>query len=200
MDIELDKFDESVFLTLNGEHYAFLDPLMLTASNKLSLIPLFIFCAIISIGYFKKQKEGYHPYMNYVIILSILSLQFFLCFNILPELFKSLLLIERPCANPELSSSIRLLGIECKNTHHSFFAYKAGLVLCLTTFLFCIIKEGFKAIKWLLVIWCIIVSYSRVYVGAYYPMNILVSDFIGIVIGYLGYRLYIYLRYNLFVI
>ena len=200
MKINLDKFNESVFLTVNGEHYDFLDPLMLLASNKFSFIPIFLLCIYIAIKYFRKQKESYHPYLNYILLFCVLSLQFFLCFNALPAFFKSLFPMERPCSNPEISSIIRLLGTDCTPTPHSFFGYKSCLVFCFTSFVFFTIKEGFKWLKFCLVIWCLIVSYSRVYVGAHYPINILVSDAIGFLIGYVGYRFYYYLRYNLFVI
>ncbi|MEO8761504.1 MAG: phosphatase PAP2 family protein [Bacteroidia bacterium] len=200
MTTDFDKLDESVFLKLNGWHHEFLDLLMLTASNKFSFIPLFILCIIITVRYFKKQKEGYHPYINYLLLISVLSLQLILCFNILPAVFKNFFPMERPCSNPDLVSFIRLLGTDCSPTPHSFFGYKSCLVFCFTSFLFFTVKEGYIGLKVLLVIWCLIVSYSRIYVGAHYPINILLSDIIGAFIGYLGYRFYIYLRYNLFVI
>ena len=200
MNIGIDKFNESVFLRVNGEHHEFLDPLMLTASNKFSFIPIFLLCTFVAIRYFKKQKEAYHPYVNYLLLVGVLSLQFVLCFNVLPDVFKSLFQMERPCSNPEIAGLVRLLGTDCKPTAHSFFSYKACLVLCFTSFVFFTIREGFKWLKLILIVWCVIVSYSRVYVGAHYPINILVTDFIGILIGYIGYRFYLYLRYNLFVI
>jgi len=200
MDLSIDKLNKSIFLALNGEHSDYLDPLMLTASNKFSFIPIFLLCTYVAIRYFRKQKEGYHPYINYILLFGVLSLQFFFCFNVLPAFFKSFFPMERPCSNPEISSFVRLLGTSCTPTPHSFFGYKSCLVFCFTSFLFFTIKEGFRGLKFLLVIWCCIVSYSRIYVGAHYPMNIILSNLIGIGVGYLGYRLYLYLRYNLFVI
>ncbi len=200
MENNINQLDKSLFLKLNGEHHQVLDLIMSLASNKLTLIPVFLVCSYVVIKYFKRQKETYHPSINYIVLVSILCLQFVLCFYILPDIFKSLFNMPMPCANPEIAEFVRLVDTTCKETAHSFFSYRACLVLCFTSFLFFIIKDGFWGIKWLLVIWCLLVSYSRVYVGAYFPTNILLSNIIGIVLGYLGYRFYFYLRYNLLVI
>jgi undecaprenyl-diphosphatase len=196
----IDKLDEKLFLTLNSNHHAVLDYIMLFASNLLSFIPVFILCAFISIKYFKQQDDGYHPYFNLILLITILVTQYFVCRYLLEDVFKNLYYRDRPCENPDISSVIRLLGRNCNVQNHSLFAFKPCLIFCITSFLFFTIKQGFRGFKLLLVVWSLLVAYSRIYVGAHYPINVLVSGVTGIFMGYFISRFYFYLKYKLFVI
>ena len=200
MNFALDKLDENLFLALNGKHYGVLDYIMLMASSLTAFIPVFLVSTYIIIKYFRKQDDHYHTFINISLLISVLIIQYFVCRYLLNDVFKSLFYRDRPCGNPAISALVRMLGRDCNPDNHSLFAYKACLIFCITSFLFFTIKEGFKSIKWLLVIWSLLVAYSRVYVGSHYPANILISVTTGIALGYLMNRLYLYLKYSLFVI
>ena len=201
MDISvIDKLDENLFLTLNGTHHAILDYVMLIASNLLSFIPVFLLCAFIAIKYFKQQDDGYHPYLNLILLITILIIQYFVCRYLLENIFQILYYRDRPCENPDISSLVRLLGSNCNPQNHSMFSYKPCLIFCITSFLFFTIKQGYRGFKFVLVFWALLVAYSRIYVGAHYPMNVLVSGITGILMGYFISKFYFYLKYKLFVI
>jgi undecaprenyl-diphosphatase len=61
-------------------------------------------------------------------------------------------------------------------------------------------NETFKWVKVLLILWAIFVSYSRIYLGAHYPVNVMVSACSGVLIGYLGFRIYYYIKDSILVI
>jgi undecaprenyl-diphosphatase len=194
------KIDESLFLILNGNHHGVLDYLMLVVSNLLSFIPVFLICIYVAIKYLRARDDHYYTFINISLLVVVLIAQYFLCRYLLQDVFKDLLGRERPCANPSISSYIRLLGVECKTTPHSYFGYKTCLMFCLSSFLFFTIKEGFKGFKFVLILWSFLVAYSRIYIGVHYPMDVLVSAVIGILSGYLINRIYSYIKFDLLVI
>ena len=46
---------------------------------------------------------------------------------------------------------------------------------------------------WILLLWAVIVSYSRIYLGVHYPGDVLTGMLIGAVLGYLASLLHKYL-------
>jgi undecaprenyl-diphosphatase len=194
------KIDESLFLALNGNHHGVLDYLMIAASNLLMFIPVFIISTFIVIKYMRNNDSHYYTLMNTALILFVIVIQYFLCRYLLNETFRALFTRERPCLNPNISSFVRMLTNDCKTTLQPCFSYKVCLMFCLSTFLFFTVKEGFKGFKVLLILWSILVAYSRIYVGDHYPLSIVLSVAVGIVSGYLISGIYQYIKYDLLVI
>ncbi|MCK0203125.1 phosphatase PAP2 family protein, partial [Ornithobacterium rhinotracheale] len=50
----------------------------------------------------------------------------------------------------------------------------------------------FRALSIFLIIWAVFVSYSRIYIGVHYPLDILVGAFFGGIIGYAVYKVFLY--------
>ena len=202
MDLSaIDKLDESLFLMLNSKHHAILDYVMLIAGNLFSFVPVFLLCAFITIKYFKQRDHSYHPYLNLILLVTILVIQYFICRYLLENVFQILYYRDRPCENPDISSLVRLLDNQsCNPKNHSLFSYKSCLIFCITSFLFFTIKQGYRGFKFILIIWTLLVAYSRIYVGAHYPMNVVVSGITGIIMGYFISKFYFYLKYKLLVI
>lgn len=200
MNLSINKFDENLFLALNGTHQEILDYIMLTASSLFSFIPVFLCSAYFAVKYIKKQNDHYYTFINIVLLISILTIQFFICRYFLESIFKVFAYRDRPCENPDISSFVRLLNRDCNVTNHSFFSYKSCLIFSITSFLFFTIKEGFRGFKIVLIFWAFLVAYSRIYVGSHYPLNVLISAITGIVAGYLIGKLYAYLKNDLLVI
>ena len=133
----IDKLDENLFLTLNGSHHAVLDYVMLIASNLLSFIPVFLVCAFITIKYFKQQDDGYHPYLNLILLVTILIIQYFVCRYLLENIFQILYYRDRPCENPDISSLVRLLGkSSCNPQNHIPKLYRYNLIDFLLCYIF----------------------------------------------------------------
>ncbi len=196
----LKKIDESLFLILNGNHQSVLDYLMLTASNVLSFIPVFLLSVFIAVKYIRKQDDHYYTFINIALVLLIIVAQYIICRYLLNDMFKSFISRERPCLNPNISSFVRMLNNDCKSTLQPFFSYKTCLMFCLCSFLFFTVKKGFRGFKVILVLWSLLVAYSRIYVGDHYPLSVLISIITGIASGFIIYRLYYYIKYDLLVI
>jgi undecaprenyl-diphosphatase len=194
------KVDETLFLILNGNHHNVLDYLMLIASNLLSFIPVFLLSTFIIIKYLRDNDDHYYTFINIGLIIVFLTIQYFVCRYLINEMFKTFFTRERPCLNPNISSFVRLLGKDCKTTLQPIFSYKTCLMFCLSSFLFFTIKQGFKGFKILLILWSLLVAYSRIYIGVHYPLSILISVTIGTFAGYIISGIYQYIKYDLLVI
>ncbi|MBS1635326.1 MAG: phosphatase PAP2 family protein [Bacteroidetes bacterium] len=192
------NLNTKIFLTLNGFHSDIMDQIMLAVSNTLLYIPFFIFLIFIARRYFKKQESDYLV-ENTVLLGTILAIQFMVCFFLVPAISGNLVHLERPCHNEAISPFIRLVGESCDSNGH-YFAVRPCLTWLFTSFFFFTMRHHFRLIKWLFVIWSVIVCYSRIYLGVHYPSSVLYASLIGILFGYLGSKLYFYLKYNVLVL
>jgi len=194
------KIDENLFLLLNGNHKSVLDFLMLFASNLASFVIVFLVCIYVSIKYSKGRYEHYYTFLNTFLIVFLIVFQFFLSYYLLDGLIKDLFYRDRPCMNPNISSFVRLLDDTCNPNNRSPFAVRVFLMVSLSSFFLFIIKSGFKGFKFVLILWSLLVAYSRIYLGDHYPLNVLISAAIGVALGFLISKLYSYLKNDLLVI
>lgn len=190
--------DKNLFLFLNGKHHPVLDHFMSFSSNFFSCLAIYIILIYIS---YKFLKKTYNPYLELKIALLFvfLILETILCWGILPSVFPSIINRVAPCHDPEVSSFIHLIGDNCIDKY-GFFAQRACLTFAISTFLFYAFADMQKWLKYLLILWALIVAYSRIYLGAQFPLNVLVSSALGLGIGYITYRLYYYINNSVLVI
>jgi undecaprenyl-diphosphatase len=192
MDFDLLAIDRDVFLFLNGKHNDFWDIVMYWASRLELWVPLaFLFSYVLIKNFNVENKTGL--ILN-VFLISVLAIfHFVICVKIMPAFFENFVQRERPCYDVDLSTLVHLVGGDCSE-HFGFFAPRSCLAFSIVTFLFFSIHDKHKWFKGLLFLWALFVSYSRIYVGAHYPGNILVSALIGVFIGFLLYRIFFYIK------
>ena len=89
----------------------------------------------------------------------------------------------RPCNNPNLASSARLLLHDC-GVGYSFVSSHAANHFAIATFIwFFIPVNKKKASALILFLWASSIALSQVYVGVHYPADILAGALLGIAIG-----------------
>jgi undecaprenyl-diphosphatase len=192
------SFDQVLFLYFNGNHSPVLDQVMALVSNAASWIPVYLICVIILLRLIKGMNPS-NFIVNITLVLFSLLCIYWICFDVLPQVFQHVVNRLKPCYDNDISSFVHTVGDVCADKY-GFFAPRACTVFALSTFL-CISFHGtFKWAKLFLIAWALVVSYSRIYVGAHYPMNVVVSASAGILIGYLSFRFYFYIKDSLLVI
>ena len=165
-------FDVQLFLTLNGLHSPFWDPIMVFASGKLTWIPLYL--AIIYYLYRKNQ-------WRFLWILLGVGLAIALADLTSVHLFKNVFQRLRPCHNPDIKEMVNLVTGRCGGKF-GFVSSHAANSFAVATLLLLSVKEKWFTIS--ILVWAAVVSYSRVYLGVHYPGDILVGSILGVCIGF----------------
>ena len=93
----------------------------------------------------------------------------------------------RPCHDPIIQNAVHLVTEGCGGKH-GFASSHAANTFGLAMFLWLLMKPFFRYMA-LMFLWAALVSYSRVYVGVHYPGDILIGGLVGVLTGWVCYRL-----------
>lgn len=91
----------------------------------------------------------------------------------------------RPNNDATINSMLRVLSTP---RSFSFASAHAMNSFATTTFLILTLKKYYKNVGFLL-FWPLLFSYSRIYLGVHYPLDIFAGMVIGVFIGYLFYKI-----------
>lgn len=181
---KLEQFDRDLFLTLNGLHADWLDPVMWWISSIVLWIPLFLFVM------YYAYKKGQIRLM--LILTGGVALCILLSDRISVELFKEVFQRYRPTHNTEIGDLVHTVikpnGEEYRGGMYSFVSSHATNFMSIGTFVFLHLKKYSK--YWsLLFVWVALVAYSRIYLGVHYPADLVCGAMLGATIGGLVYWL-----------
>jgi undecaprenyl-diphosphatase len=177
--MSLNDLDTQAFLWLNSLHNATFDPIMAFVSGKYQWFPMYALIIGSIIWRYKKQSIE----MLLTIILSV-AIADRICSGILKPLVERL----RPCHEPLIQQLVHVVG-DCGG-QFGFCSSHAANSFSLATSLFLLFGKQFPNIKYFY-LWAMIVSYSRIYVGVHYPLDVLTGAGIGVLAAFvcnLGYN------------
>jgi undecaprenyl-diphosphatase len=95
----------------------------------------------------------------------------------------------RPCYNPDLQGMVHI--VRGCGGQYGFASSHASTTFALATSLWLFTRNAFRYV-WIMFGWAALVSYSRIYVGVHYPVDLMVGAFAGMLIAllvYLSFRL-----------
>ncbi len=165
-------WDRELFVTLNnaGADASFLDEFMLAASGTWLWIPLY---ALLIYFLFKhKGLNGTLVGLAWVAVLILISDQSSV--HLFKEVFERL----RPCHEPLLEGQVRLVKSHCGG-QFGFVSSHATNTFGLAVFIGTLLKREMPKLLPLLLLWAALVSYSRIWLGVHYPMDILGGAILG---------------------
>ncbi|MCL1868574.1 MAG: phosphatase PAP2 family protein [Paludibacter sp.] len=165
---QLSTVDTNIFLFLNGLHNAFFDRFMFLTSEKLTWIPLY--AAILFL--FVKNYGTKAFWLAIALILSVVVAD-----QIASGIIKNVVERLRPSRDWSLNGLVHTVNGE-RGGRYGFVSSHAANMFAVAVFTSMVFRQ--RIYSALILIWAVIVSYSRIYLGVHYPGDILGGIIVGI--------------------
>ncbi len=94
----------------------------------------------------------------------------------------------RPCHNENVQGLIRLVKPYCGGKF-SFFSAHASTSMAIAVFCSLLLRKHLKYISYFLIIWALLVGYSRIYIGVHFPFDVLFGFLLGTTAAIILYKL-----------
>jgi undecaprenyl-diphosphatase len=179
---QLVEHDKELFLILNNLGSESWDGFWMFITNKFSSIPLYLFLAYLSFRQFGLKKT---------LLLIVFAALMITATNGLADFFKYGVRRLRPCYDTSVNELMRLVKDSCGGKF-GYFSAHAGNTMAVATFFSILLKRRFRYIGILLLVWAILVAYSRIYIGVHFPFDVFSGMVIGLLFGWLFAKLFIF--------
>jgi undecaprenyl-diphosphatase len=180
---ELLEFDKKILLWLNSFHSPGVDSVMILMTKTIFWLPLYL---LLTYFIFKQLKiEGWF-------VLAAAGLTILLADQITSGFMKPFFARLRPSQEPSLEGIIHLVN-DYKGGRYGFASSHAANTFGIAFLIWRIFKDESRWVS-LIFLWAVVMSYSRIYLGVHYPGDIIVGALIGLVSGWLGFKLFQWLK------
>ncbi|MET4073169.1 phosphatase PAP2 family protein [Hymenobacter sp. UYCo722] len=172
--------DQNLLLAINHAHTTTLDALMTFASNRLVWFPAYALLLGWLVYLFRR-----HAWLLVPLLFAAVGL----ADSITSRLFKPFFARPRPCHDGRLVGLLHLPD-GCGGMF-GFLSSHAANSVALTVFLALVLPAGrFRPLKWGVAAWALLLSYSRVYLAAHYPSDVLGGAIVGALLAWLAATLF----------
>lgn len=171
----INYWDEKAFLWLNSFHLDTLDSIVLQLTQTITWIPLYVVLL-----YFIYRIDS----KSTLWILGGVMLTILLADQVSSGLMKPYFERLRPCHDPRWEGMIHVYG-RCGGLY-GFVSSHAANTFGLATFLTLKLGRKQKAISWLF-LYAIVVSYTRIYLGVHYPLDLFFGALVGVLAAFFSW-------------
>ena len=180
----LDKIDTSILLYLNGFHNEFWDYFMTLYSGRFIWIPFYA-------SFLYVMLRNY-PLKSNILCLVFIALTITLCDQTASALLKPLVERMRPSNldNP-ISAGVHV-AFNYRGGRYGFPSSHAANSWSMAFFAIFLAKR--KKLSIFLLVWAVLMSYTRIYLGVHYPGDLLVGILIGLVWAYICYQIFLHIQ------
>ena len=185
---EILKLDSKLFLFLNNLGTTKFDAFWLSLSKIEANILMYLFLIFLFFHIKKlRPKFLYIFYLLFVIAIMITITD--QGANFFKDSFQRL----RPCYNESISDSLRLVKENCGGKY-GFFSAHASNSFSLAIFFGLLFKNRIRYMIIITTVYASLISYSRIYLGVHFPIDIIVGSSFGIFVGFIIYS-FVYLKF-----
>lgn len=176
----LANFDKDALLFLNSLHAEALDPVMLFLTNKWLWIPMSIL-----IAFFVVKKGGMRRGLFFILCIGLaVAISDQVCSSILRPAVERM----RPSnLNNPISSAVHVVN-NYRGGRYGFPSAHASTSISIVIMLALYFKRRLVTLG--LVLWALMLCYTRIYLGVHYPGDIVVGGTIGTLSGVCCHKLY----------
>ena len=172
--------DQRLLLAANRAHSPALDALMTFAANRNVWFPAYALLAGWLVWHFRGRAWRLLPLLGAAVALAD---------SITSRLFKPFFGRLRPCHAPALAGRLHLPD-GCGGPF-GFLSSHAANSVALAVFLLLVLPAGrFRALKIGVFLWAALLSYSRIYLGAHYPSDVLGGAAVGALLAWGAARVF----------
>lgn len=175
---QLAELDRELFLFLNNLGNPTWDDFWNFVTNKWASIPFYALLL-----FFIYDALGWKKTLVTLVLVALVIT----CTDQLANVFKDYFERQRPCRQEGVMEATRIVADYCGR--FGYFSAHAASSSALAVYLGSILRPYWKNIFPVLIFWAALVSYSRIYVGVHYPGDVLTGILIGIILGFLFYKL-----------
>ena len=179
----LTGIDEYLLLSLNGSDSIFLDGCMTVYTSMAIWMPL----ALMLIYVLAKNNSTKDFMFLLLVVAAVVGLTDFISSGLCKPFFERW----RPTNDPMLMYAVDVVN-ETRGGRYGFTSSHAANSFGIAMFVSLLIRN--RALSVSLMIWASMNAFTRIYLGVHYPGDILAGTLIGIVVGGLVYRLYVYIQ------
>lgn len=180
------EFDHQLMLLLNTDAFPFLDKVMWYVSEKYTWVPVYL----ILLFYLYKKYPG----RRYVLIILFIAVCIALNDQTASGLFKNWVQRLRPSHDPSINGLLHYVAEPNGNVYRGgkfgFYSSHAANYAGIVTLVLFWLKPLNKLAIYLLISWCILIGYSRIYLGVHFPSDVLMGWAMGVLYGTLCFFLW----------
>ena len=178
--------DSYLFLFLNNLGSQYYDNFWIFLSRTEANVMVYL-VILITYLYSINNKKRTKILFRLIITIAILITISDQTSNLFKDSFQRL----RPCYNELISDSLRLVKESCGG-RYGFFSAHASNSFSLAIFFGLLLRSSNKLLILLFAIYAFLISYSRIYLGVHYPIDILVGAIFGTINAIVLFKIYLY--------
>ena len=178
------QIDQELLIFLNGLHSPFLDVLMWWMTAIWFWLPILALVLWFMWKHYKKKMILIFAFFALSILISDQS----------SVLIKNNVKRLRPTHNTEIGHQLHLHvyknGDVYKGGQYGFVSSHAANSFCIALLFIYFFKPINRRLRWLFIVFPLIFSYTRIYLGVHYPTDILCGALLGICCGFVTLWVY----------
>jgi len=180
MDNFLEEYDRALLLKINSLHNELLDTLMWQFSEIYILTPF----ALLLLFFYHKRYQ----LRNTVALLLCVGIVI-ACTDLSSNSVKHMVKRYRPTHNLQIKDKLHIVK-DYRGGKYGFFSSHAANTVGVTTFLFLAASWVYRRYRLLFFLFPFLIIYSRMYLGAHYPSDVLIGTIDGLIFGYIVFLIF----------